>query len=114
MIHRLLHACRHTFNTWQPPDRPNLERHLVNDQYDPRTYWDRVADEIGDRPSGQELAGDDSPVYRYKRARLVEALQGVPVHGNALLEVGCGPGGNLGVYLKADHNVLPVVICRRR
>lgn len=56
-----------------------------------------MAREIGDRAADRELAGDDSPVYRYKREKLLRWLRQVPVADKEVLEVGCGPGGNLSV-----------------
>src|SRR4029077_14510704 len=65
-------------------------------EYRPREFWSDVAQEIKQRPNGSEVAGDDTPFYRYKRARfLAEFLDSMPVHAQRVLEVGCGPGGNL-------------------
>jgi SAM-dependent methyltransferase len=64
--------------------------------YQPREFWSEVAEEIRRRPNGNEVAGDDTPYYRYKRARfLADFLDPMPVRGQRVLEVGCGPGGNL-------------------
>ncbi len=67
----------------------------MND-YDPATYWSDVANRASQRPRGQEVAGNDAPYYRYKRQLFLERfLASIPVEGQSLLEVGCGPGGNL-------------------
>lgn len=65
-------------------------------QYDVREYWSRVADEIASRPEGDVVAGDPDPVSRYRRERFLEKfLRRIPVAGQSVLELGCGPGGNL-------------------
>jgi SAM-dependent methyltransferase len=59
-----------------------------------RSYWNRVADEICRR--GGVVAGDDTPFDRYKREKFLRCFLGsMLVEGMAVLEVGCGPGGNL-------------------
>lgn len=64
--------------------------------YDAERYWSGVAGEIGSRPGVDVVAGDDDPLARHRRARFVaEFLDTLPVDGRAVLEVGCGPGGNL-------------------
>ena len=64
--------------------------------YDPRTYWSRVAQEIESRGNGNVVAGDDTPFYRYQRAQFVSRfLLRMPIHQRSVLEIGCGPGGNL-------------------
>jgi ubiquinone/menaquinone biosynthesis C-methylase UbiE len=63
---------------------------------DTSEHWSAVGKEILSRESNQELAGDDSPYYRYKRDLFLKRfLPKVRVEGRAVLEVGCGPGGNL-------------------
>lgn len=44
---------------------------------------------------GEIIAGDDEPYYRYKRERFIELLKTVDFKGAKVLEIGCGPGGNL-------------------
>lgn len=64
--------------------------------YEPREYWTEVAEEIGQRPDANVFAGLDTPFYRYKRAKFLrEFLGAIPTAGASILEVGCGPGGNL-------------------
>jgi SAM-dependent methyltransferase len=67
---------------------------MSDESYEPRSYWNRVATELDER--GGVVAGDDTPYYRYKRAKFLgRFLASMPVEGKAVLEVGCGPGGNL-------------------
>ncbi len=69
---------------------------LDKKNYNPETYWSEVAGRMGSRKKdGEIIAGDDEPFYRYKRAKFLEMLNGVPVSGKKVLEVGSGPGGNL-------------------
>jgi len=64
--------------------------------YDIESYWSRVADEIGQRGPQNYVAGDDDPFYRYKRAKFLDRfLAALDVAGGRVLELGCGPGGNL-------------------
>jgi len=64
-----------------------------------REYWTKVGDEILRRPDPASvpatIAGDDTPFQRYKAARCGELFSGLPVRDRSVLEVGCGPGGNL-------------------
>ena len=64
-----------------------------------REYWTKVGDEIlarSDPATVQAtIAGDDTPFQRYKAARCGELFSALPVRDRSLLEVGCGPGGNL-------------------
>lgn len=63
--------------------------------YDPEIYWSRVGQEIEKRGPNY-VAGDDNPYYRYKRRRfLTRLLDGVDFRSKVVLELGCGPGGNL-------------------
>ena len=68
-------------------------------EYKPEPYWSEVAKRIEARQEtqGGEIAGDDEPYYRYKRARLLDLLNSVDFKGRSVLEVGSGPGGNLNV-----------------
>jgi ubiquinone/menaquinone biosynthesis C-methylase UbiE len=64
--------------------------------YDPSAYWSRVADEIRKRGPRNYMAGDDNPFLRYKRRKfLTSFLANIDFRSKAVLEVGCGPGGNL-------------------
>jgi len=66
--------------------------------YDRADYWDGVARRVVERGADPELAGNAGPFHRYRRqiseTRLFDLL---PVEGLSVLEVGCGPGGNLSV-----------------
>lgn len=71
--------------------------------YTPREYWSAVAEEVERRPGQSLTAGDDSPFIKYKHEAFVERmLKRVPFEGKAVLEVGCGPGGNLVEVMGAD------------
>jgi len=64
--------------------------------YDPGAYWSRVADEIRKRGPRNYVAGDDNPFLRYKRRKfLTSFLANIDFRSKSVLEVGCGPGGNL-------------------
>ncbi len=63
--------------------------------YQPESYWSEVAHRIKARQEGNVIAGDDEPYYHYKRQRFLEMLQKVDFKDKKVLEVGCGPGGNL-------------------
>lgn len=66
------------------------------DVYDPESYWSRVAEEIRKRPATSFVAGDDTPYYRYKRNKFLRRFLGtLEFRSRVVLEVGCGPGGNL-------------------
>lgn len=67
----------------------------MNQSYNPERYWDEVAKNISSRRDLKLIAGDDEPFYRYKRKRLLEMIDTIDFSGKAILEVGCGPGGNL-------------------
>jgi SAM-dependent methyltransferase len=65
--------------------------------YDRADYWTDVAQRIGARDDGGwDLAGDTGPFHRYQRDVIVQRMiRQLPVHGRSVLELGCGPGGNL-------------------
>ena len=64
--------------------------------YDARSYWGHVAHEIAKRPGVNALAGDDDPFHAYKRRLMLHTfLDPLDIEGRTVLEVGCGPGGNL-------------------
>jgi SAM-dependent methyltransferase len=64
--------------------------------YHPEPHWSRVAEHIRRRGSKNFLAGDDNPYYRYKRRKFLRhLLRSIDVRSKTVLEVGCGPGGNL-------------------
>jgi SAM-dependent methyltransferase len=64
-------------------------------EYNPEVYWSRVAQEIEKRGENY-IAGDDNPYYRYKRLKFLQKfLDTTDFQAKVVLEVGCGPGGNL-------------------
>ncbi len=66
------------------------------EKYHPENYWTEVGKRIRQREDGKNvIAGDDEPYYRYKRKRFLDLLHSVDVSNKSVLEVGCGPGGNL-------------------
>jgi ubiquinone/menaquinone biosynthesis C-methylase UbiE len=68
----------------------------VPSDYEPSSHWSEVGREIRGRRADSYVAGDVAPYYRYKRQLFLGKLfSRVPVTGKVLLEVGCGPGGNL-------------------
>ena len=68
--------------------------------YDPERYWSRVALEIAGR-GPNVIAGDDNPYYRYKREKFLSRfLDAIDFDAKVVLELGCGPGGNLRHILK--------------
>jgi SAM-dependent methyltransferase len=73
-------------------------------KYDPAVYWSRVAQHVGARAEGDDwdLAGNSGPFDRYKRELTLSRLRDLPVSGQAVLELGPGPGGNLRA-LSAQH-----------
>jgi SAM-dependent methyltransferase len=74
----------------------------VAEEYNPEVYWSRVAQKIEKRGASY-IAGDDNAFYRYKRKKFVKAfLDTMNVDSKVVLEVGCGPGGNLR-HLATDH-----------
>jgi SAM-dependent methyltransferase len=64
--------------------------------YDVESYWSRVGREIAARQGSSLVAGDDNPFFRYKRKKFLENfLHTTNFDSKIILEVGCGPGGNL-------------------
>jgi len=58
-------------------------------------YWDSVAITIKNRDKKSLIAGDDEPYYSYKRKKFLKLLHSISFHSKKVLEIGCGPGGNL-------------------
>ncbi len=70
-------------------------------EYHPEKYWTEVGKRIEIRErGGNVIAGDDEPYYRYKRKQFLKLLHSVDYCGKSVLEIGCGPGGNLLEVLK--------------
>src|SRR5688572_26110273 len=67
----------------------------MKNTYHPEEYWTNVGKRIASRDSENVIAGDDEPYYHYKRERFLELLHEVDFKGKSVLEIGCGPGGNL-------------------
>ena len=64
--------------------------------YDPEVHWTRVAGEVERRPAANMLAGSSDPFHAYQRKKMLRRfLDSVDVTNRTVLEVGCGPGGNL-------------------
>lgn len=64
--------------------------------YNVQEYWDAVGAAITKRPlPDPAVAGDDSPVQRYKRDKFLKMLLLSVPPGTSVLEVGSGPGENL-------------------
>jgi ubiquinone/menaquinone biosynthesis C-methylase UbiE len=64
--------------------------------YDPESYWSRVGQEIKNRGYESYLAGDDNPYLRHKRNKFIKLfLNTIDFQSKVVLEIGCGPGGNL-------------------
>lgn len=79
-------------------------------EYQPEPYWSEVAKKIADRGTGDNvIAGDDEPYYWYKRRCFLKMLQELQLEGKSVLEVGCGPGGNLLEILKQAPKRLEAV-----
>lgn len=74
--------------------------------YHPETYWNEVAGKISRREEGHFIAGDDEPYYRYKRRKFLQIFNSIDLHNKEVLEVGCGPGGNLAVAVKQNPSRL--------
>ncbi|MGB8371642.1 MAG: class I SAM-dependent methyltransferase [Halobacteriota archaeon] len=64
-------------------------------EYDPEQYWSKVGQEIQKRDQC-DVAGYDDPVSRYRRDKFLQTfLDTIDFRDARVLEVGCGPGGNL-------------------
>jgi SAM-dependent methyltransferase len=64
--------------------------------YDREQYWSAVAGRIAQRVTRRDVAGDDDAYSAYKRRKMLNRfLASLPVTGKTVLELGCGPGGNL-------------------
>jgi ubiquinone/menaquinone biosynthesis C-methylase UbiE len=76
-------------------------------KYHPEEYWSEVGKRIEIRDGGKNvIAGDDEPYYRYKRKRFLDLLHSIDFNNKSVLEVGCGPGGNLLEVLKNNPSNL--------
>lgn len=66
-------------------------------EYAAQQYWDEVAGHIGGRSDGGGVvAGDDTEFYRLKRSMFLRRFLGPALReASTVLEVGCGPGGNV-------------------
>jgi SAM-dependent methyltransferase len=71
-------------------------------EYNVESYWSDVAQRIAQREDSNVVAGDDEPFYRYKRQEFLKLLNQIDFKDKVVLEVGCGPGGNLTEIFK--HN----------
>jgi ubiquinone/menaquinone biosynthesis C-methylase UbiE len=67
----------------------------VKETYHPESYWNKVAVQISRREDQNYIAGDDEPYYRYKRKKFLALFRQIDFQNKSVLEVGCGPGGNL-------------------
>jgi ubiquinone/menaquinone biosynthesis C-methylase UbiE len=78
---------------------------------DRRRFWRKLAQEVSD-----DLASDDRPEYRTRRAKMLRHLVANKLRGKDVLEVGCGPGGNLaalesfGVQSLAGCDIAPEML----
>ena len=77
--------------------------------YHPETYWSEVAERIDQREGSNVIAGDDEPYYEYKRQQFLKKLKTIDFNGKSVLEIGCGPGGNLIEINKLSPNKLHAV-----
>ena len=81
----------------------------MSNSYHPEKYWSEVSELIKQRNDDNVIAGDDEPYYRYKRNRFLEMLSTIDFNNKNVLEVGCGPGGNLIEVLKKNPKNLQAV-----
>jgi SAM-dependent methyltransferase len=68
---------------------------MGQNDYRPAEYWNAVAVAIQQRHGKNIVAGDDDPYYLYKRKKFLRLLHELPLQNRNVLEIGCGPGGNL-------------------
>ncbi len=73
---------------------------IVMEKYIPEEYWTEVAERIEKRNDNRTTAGDDEPFYTYKRNNFLKLLLTLNIQDKSILEVGCGPGGNLEILKK--------------
>jgi SAM-dependent methyltransferase len=83
--------------------------------YVPDTYWEEVADQVAARDrDARFFAGDDTEFYRRKRALFLERMLAPATEGiQQILEVGCGPGGNLAWLAERGKSVTGVDVSAR-
>ena len=78
-------------------------------RYDRAKYRNAVGHSIASGGPGRrgDAAGQDTPFFRYKRDALMHLLKGLSWQDRRVVEVGCGPGGNLVLVtaLGARHTV---------
>jgi len=80
---------------------------MSNNVYKPEEYWTTVGERIEERTvSDNVVAGDDEPYYRYKRNEFLKLLNDINFEEKSVLEVGCGPGGNLKFLLNTKAQKL--------
>lgn len=80
---------------------------MADNVYKPEEYWTIVGERIEERTDSENyVAGDDEPYYRYKREEFLKLLNKVNFKNKSILEVGCGPGGNLKHLLNSDAKSL--------
>ena len=69
----------------------------MNEEYKSKVYWDNVALQIMKRDNtAMVVAGDYEPFYIYKRNKFLNFFRTLNFKGLSVIEIGCGPGGNLG------------------
>jgi SAM-dependent methyltransferase len=64
--------------------------------YNAEAYWSHVGQEIQKRFGDNVIAGDDNPYFAYKRSKFLRRfLDTIDFQSKTIMEIGCGPGGNL-------------------
>lgn len=64
--------------------------------YNIEKYWSEVAKEIKQRKDSKFLAGESDAYWKYKRDKFIDSFRIIDMSEHStILEVGCGPGGNL-------------------
>ncbi len=86
-----------------------MKQSSPKDDYDMGSYWSSVAQQIQQRGPGHVIAGDDSPLYRSLRERFLKEFEALHFRDKVVLEVGCGPGGNL--RIAAQHGPKLLIGC---